>query len=353
VNRLFLILLVGLVQMALATDFPQMVLGKDGAHGRRGGGIAEQNFTFAYQNLGKFIDICLKTEACQLNDKDRAVLKFISAELPNENPKLFFSEDQSLFSDNQPAPRIAVTGNKVGSPISINIKLLYPPGEDGRPAPLGIGEAISVLVHELGHHNGDPTLTHDYLDSLGIKVRAGYLKRAQVTRFPAYFMPKIHRADLTVESLNTATLNQLPVPNATTLVVLSDGKNIYDLTQELLKLRHPENNKPLETVFFDNIHWVRSYEFGPLDGGEQTVTLKLYGSAVCNPFRIYRTWNHDLILSLRFHVELGPPEYISLIPGAPPASNLANRGDWRYIPGSAKAEFIECAATNNKHPECH
>jgi hypothetical protein len=337
-----------LVIMILSVS--QMGIAGDGAHG---GGIGEQNFTFAYQNLGKFIDICLRTEACRLSDKDRAVLKFISAELPNENPKLFFSEDQSIFSTGQPAPRIAVTGNRVGSAISINIKLLYPAGQDGRPVALGIGEAISVLVHELGHHKGDSTLSHDYLDSLGVKVRAGYLKKAQVTRFPIYFMPKNHRADLTVESVTTATLNQLPTANATTLIVLSDGKNIYDLTPDLLKLRNPETNDPLDTVFLDNIHWVRSYEFGPLNAHAQTVTLKLYGSAVCNPFRIYRTWDHDLIISLKFHVELGKPQYVSLIPGVPSASNLANRGDWRYVPGSAKAVFIKCGGTGNRNSECH
>jgi hypothetical protein len=309
-----------------------------------GGGLGEQNFTFAYRNLGRFLEVCLKTPVCQLTKEDREVVEFIAAELPNEyaaNPSLHFTASQTRFTDGQLAPRIAVTGYYVGAPIHINLALLYEKQTDGTTRPLSIAEAVSVLVHELGHHKGR-ALTHDYLDGVGMKVRGGYLTNAQRTKFPRIFMSKYHMADFAIEAVNTATHPDWTMfkRQNSTLVVLTDGENLFDLSSEVAKLPCPDGPGVLDSVLLDNFHWLRSVTESPVSEGH-FVTLKAYSAAKVTCLggsrnRVH-TWDYDLVVPLTFKTEVHP----------------TIRTPWRFVPGSAKPYFIRCGGTRSPNPNCH
>ena len=64
--------------------------------------------------------------------------------------------------------KIAKTGNDIGSPILLNLDLLYMKNEEGFFVPMTTPEATAVLIHELGHHHG--IQSHSELDLLGTRV---------------------------------------------------------------------------------------------------------------------------------------------------------------------------------------
>lgn len=136
---------------------------------RNGGGAAEGYLTFALQNLQHSIANCLTKTTCAASDKKRDALKKISDSLVIEQKSeiLKFSSQKltpGLFIINN-VVRLAVTGNKVGSPIYYNLDLLY----QGNQVNMNYGMAVQSLIHELGHHHN--ILDHDFLDRLGAEVR--------------------------------------------------------------------------------------------------------------------------------------------------------------------------------------
>lgn len=148
-----------------------------------GAGIAENNILYAWQNLGTFIDLCLGSPHCLLNDRESNSLVKIRDSLPKEReskePILFKSGQQhGSFFIVDGLVRIARTGFHVGDPIYINVDLIYPVAAPASipllpppDRPLDIPLAAGVLVHELGHHQGERD--HAFLDGLGAKVNSG------------------------------------------------------------------------------------------------------------------------------------------------------------------------------------
>jgi hypothetical protein len=136
------------------------------------GGIAEKNVLYAYEKLGTYLQLCLKSEACKLNPAQKNIATQIFKGLPQEqlNQKQISFESESkkpgsFIIDGQ--VRVAKTGRLVGSPIIINVDLLYSK-VGGLYQAVSIAEAVAILVHELGHHYGN--YTHDELDLIGVRV---------------------------------------------------------------------------------------------------------------------------------------------------------------------------------------
>lgn len=139
-----------------------------------GGGFSEQNFLFAYSNLERFIDPCLSTEVCKIDDSERKILAQIKKSLVDERRAnsypLFKSGRLNEFNFNiNGALRIAATGFDIGDPIYINLDLIYPKDFDGSTRALRVDEAVAVLIHELGHHH--MVKDHQKLDFLGTKIQ--------------------------------------------------------------------------------------------------------------------------------------------------------------------------------------
>jgi len=138
-----------------------------------GGGFAEKNIQFAYQRLGTYIQMCLTSEFCKIDGTQKQILNQIAAGLKDEQSvpgQLQFLSEKSkpgTFILNGEV-KVAKTGSKVGSPIIVNVDLLYTKNSMGIYIPTSLPEAVAILIHELGHHYGN--YSHTDLDLLGVRV---------------------------------------------------------------------------------------------------------------------------------------------------------------------------------------
>jgi hypothetical protein len=150
-----------------------------GQETRNGAGAAEQNFAYALTILKSLYKSCLNSNNCISDFGQKAVLTLIYRDISHEGaqlPPLDFDRSrlqlEDFIVDGQ--ERIAFTDMIPGAKIYINRNLIYRKSAAGLLIPYSIGEAISLLTHELGHQ-ALPTFTnHAYLDLIGAQVRAFY-----------------------------------------------------------------------------------------------------------------------------------------------------------------------------------
>ncbi len=154
-----------------------------------GAGLGERIVLYAFNKIPLFIDLCLRSESCHVNDKETTILKSIRSssakELEQEAPVRFDSEKKNTgFFMIDGELKVAKTGDHVGSPIYVNTDLLYAVEIKNRLEPISINEAIAIMIHELGHHHGN--FTHAELDYLGVKVGAISQNHIQTTPLMPY-----------------------------------------------------------------------------------------------------------------------------------------------------------------------
>lgn len=233
-----------------------------GDHVNNGGGLAEQRMTYAYLNMTRYIDLCLSASDCLINKKQRAVLELIKKQVPDElkNKKQlkFISEKKvpGTFIINSEL-KIAKTGDEIGSPILINLDLIY--SKDGTP--LSLARAIAILIHEFGHHNNsiiDASTDHTFLDLLGNKVALIYSDYKLVTPLSAA------RREVQISVFNPT--HEKSFPN----VILRVNNTMLDISKivkEKLKCSRVilplgvtiKSGKPKSTKLH-NLHWTKIKE---------------------------------------------------------------------------------------------
>ncbi|UYL08571.1 hypothetical protein B9G69_016120 [Bdellovibrio sp. SKB1291214] len=137
-----------------------------------GGGIAEKNVLYAYERLDQYIEICLTSDTCKLDPRQREIIAKIAKGLPQElrGRMIYFGSEQKTpgFFMIDGLVRVAKTGSSPSSPIYINADLLYSKGADNQYTAVTIPEAVAILVHEFGHHYGG--YSHEELDLLGVRI---------------------------------------------------------------------------------------------------------------------------------------------------------------------------------------
>ncbi len=155
---------------------PLMVFSSEGGDQvGNGGGLGEQNVYYGFINLKNIYLFCLKSDQCLSNKKEKALLTKIYNSLDQEYKgtgilRFLSGHDRpDIFKINGQF-KAAVTGNKVGDIIYINTDRLYKKNHQGYVEPVGIGSAMGLLTHELGHHHN--ILEHDFLELLGSRIRA-------------------------------------------------------------------------------------------------------------------------------------------------------------------------------------
>jgi hypothetical protein len=147
-----------------------------GKEGGNGGGSAEKNILFAKESLPRFIDLCLSAKsACGISvGREEDLLKAIRDDLAvgRETGGFHFAseaEHPGMFMLDGKV-RVARTGDDVGNPVAVNTDLIYTLDAQGHYVAMDIPMAVSVLVHEYGHHHRIKDC--EFLDRLGTKVQA-------------------------------------------------------------------------------------------------------------------------------------------------------------------------------------
>lgn len=220
-----------------------------------GGGIAENNILYSFLNLESFIELCVNASVgCGITVEEGRLLRQISDSMKEErkNTKLIRFESESQkpgFFYVDGALRIAKTGFHVGDPIYFNVDMLYPlAGTVSIPLipppdrPLDIPIATGLLVHELGHHQGEKD--HTALDLLAGKVQT--------------FM-RVYSSELDGGPLRKyiiATALEFGKGSESDLV-LRDKRDAYSLLPQLRKtLKCDDKSQPGGFTLW-NMHWLR------------------------------------------------------------------------------------------------
>lgn len=238
-----------------------------------GGGLGEKNFIYAFRNLHDFIGPCLNINPCQLTEKEDHLLRQISSNLSyeQENAQLVFKsgiQDPGFFEvDLHGQPRIAVTSSQPGTPIYINLDLLYR-NENGVTKTLSVLEASAILVHELGHHYG--IKDHLFLDKLGAKIqsqREPYLEQINLQKFRQdKFVLKAYNHSFRLQEYPSLTRHLQG------RLTLENGFELIDLTPQIVKVVACPHGYKINAVHFSNMHWEKKSVF---DLTRQTQRLDL------------------------------------------------------------------------------
>ena len=230
-----------------------------------GGGLAEKNFIYAYQNLGHFLESCLDINPCKLTEKEDRVLRDIARgpEVTSGVGGLIFKsglKEPGFFEvDEHGKTRIAVTSSTVGSPIYINLDLIYTLDAEGLQKPLSVFDAVAILVHELGHHYG--VKDHLFLDKLGSKVqsfREPFLESMNLQKMKQEkFALKAYNYSYRIEeypSLYDGIEGRL---------VIENGFDLVDLTDSVAKVTACPAGFRVNAMHFSNMHWAKIEKFDP------------------------------------------------------------------------------------------
>lgn len=218
-----------------------------------GGGIAERTVLYTYSKLESYIKLCLNAEACKLKLDEQKLLKEILTALPEE----FASIEQIRFLSEKEVPgtflingeiKAAKTGSKVGSPIYFNRDLLSSETIHKTIEPLSLSSAVSLLVHELGHHHLSKFQEAD-LDLLGVKV--AILLDQEINQTPVF--PNNRNINAIV--INDKLINFYPE------VLLYIGNDVYDISEKFknslfcAKTLFPTPLPDPQKVTYYNLHW--------------------------------------------------------------------------------------------------
>jgi len=284
---------------------------RGGDHVDNGGGIAEKNVLYAYNNLSKYLNLCIHAEGCKLSPKQKQLLKKIAESLPAE----YQDKEQLKFLSEKKNPgffiidgevKVAKTGDSIGSPIFVNTDLLFQKDADGTFIPTSLSEAVAILVHEFGHHHGN--WSHDELDLIGVKT-------SLMLNQKVYSSPLIPWAtDLQLTVVNYNVNNSFPD------VLLAIGEDLIDLSERYKKtVRCPTLTLPIPILpipdldlawtpargsILHNLHWTQMNKDKKNSENQNIPRLEIRGNITkkCEHKNLFfLNMNHKL--SLSFEIE--------------------------------------------------
>ena len=302
-NSLFIIILFSLF-LSFSTNAGDEV--------NNGGGISESNIVVAYENLDRYINVCLSSPSCNLLQRERSLLKSIlnslDQEYKNKNQLKFLSEKENpgTFIINGEM-KIAKTGSEIGSPLYFNSDLLYLKNHIGVYEGIHYSQAVSLLVHELGHHHPIYESTEMNLYTLGNKVSQLLQRHSSVSKLSPY------SDDIHVMVFNEKSKRSFPQ-----IIIYAYG-NLLDVSEEFKKniacplltipspfetvpdLNISYNRQPLGATFH-NTSWVLTSKFykGYVAG---RYTLKGNLSNYCKKESTFLTNNKKYSAQITFSIE--------------------------------------------------
>lgn len=217
--------------------------------------VAESNFAFAYANIEKFVELCIKDPENNLSPLETELLINISKALPVEKK----NKKQLIFSSEKEYPgrfilndqiKVAKTYDDVGSEIFINKDMIKK---------LQVLDAVAILVHEFGHHHQEKDELA--LDLLGLKV-AFTIKKL-------YLQEAYHESSIGLKVSNynywvKSSVGKVFLMKDHFDLILSDEKNSENLTHNFMSFNCSKNiptdiycDKPPQIVSSNvqNLRW--------------------------------------------------------------------------------------------------
>jgi hypothetical protein len=243
----------------LLTTRPVWARGGGASDAGNGGGLSEKNLLYAYNHLADYIDLCLQTSLCRVTPEESTLLNQIHDSLPAELAvNLIYRSERATpgFFQLDGAVRVAKTGDTVGSPIFLNLDLLYPSHAPHAYEAVDPPLATSILIHELGHHHG--IRDHAALDRLGSKLQALLLTQSERSEFWN------GNASLITYQFNIVRTDadklQLHLKDR---IVLQNGTNLQELDGVLAAIQCPVAGTKALGVRLYNAHFDRGTSFNP------------------------------------------------------------------------------------------
>ncbi|MBN8555040.1 MAG: hypothetical protein J0L93_06305 [Deltaproteobacteria bacterium] len=234
------------------------VQAKAGGVSDGGGGRAEQNISFAFMHLNRFIELCLQSETCKITAAEKNILqsiqKSLASEQKNTHPLVFKSGDSSFFRIDGDL-KVAKTDFKIGSPVYFNVDMLYIKAADGKIVAMDIAEAVGILIHELAHHQGERD--HSQLDLLAAKVRQAVQARIQHLDMGKY------QSSIQVDVIDWNVSNEAATD---TQLIISDALKTQNLSSLIRdQISCPFKGSTLSGYWLWNIHWNLGESFPSFD----------------------------------------------------------------------------------------
>ncbi len=277
-----------------------------------GTGKGEQNVAFAMLNLDKYLELCLSTPACRLSADETVLLQSIRANLGESNQRAGLLEfragkDYPGFFVIDGQLKIARTGYQSGSTIYINTDLLTSTGSRGEVVAISVAEAVSILVHELGHHLGEEN--HQKLDFLGNKVSSLVLLHTQVIDLGRY------------QRHIEATLIDFGGSDSFTQLFLSDSEKMIDLTSliqnqiGMCPLNHmPDFDAtgefPLIGLWINNLHWRKGSNLGSRYEQPMRARVNIFCGLSGGEFAELTNFEIDLTVVFEYSTNTGKLEIV-------------------------------------------
>jgi hypothetical protein len=259
-----------------------------------GGGIAEQDFRFAYSKVPHIVDACLESPFCPIPKKEIELLKNIKklalVNSENKDKLIFLSETAypGFFRDSNDAQiRIAKTAYIAGAPIFINLDMLYTSGQ----SILNFPAIVSVLVHELGHQA--KIKSHSLLDELGTRIRGFLLEDTG----------GIEQSIL--GNLLKVSFYNLNEANRYSEFMFHYRDNLYSIKNTLREQASCEEENSIPIGFkVSNLHWMRRIN---ISRGFFVVPMKAWLKVYCLDLNSSAIWvkDSDVLVEILFKSEQG------------------------------------------------
>lgn len=255
-----------------------------------GGGLAEQNFTYALTQLADFIQETLKAGLVtgEAADHLKLISKAARLEAMKADKLIFLSgkNNPGFFdAENDPEVRLAKTGLTQNAPIFVNLDLLYrKTGDVVEMLPIPV--MVASLVHELGHNIG--LLDHAYLDFLGARVRQMVEREYHRTHRQLTESTRIEMVSINLGAYSMPRLS------------LTVGDKLVSFEHELYPVLKCRNGSLPKAARLSNQHWERPVEFSknwvaPFRAWASLTCLNSRGQAVLE--------ERDLVFDLTIDLE--------------------------------------------------
>lgn len=237
-----------------------------------GGGLAEGQIAFIWQNLELYVDMCRQMSECKGSTDEAALLEAVrdaaSTERAASNPEFKAGRDDPGFFDEHGDVQILKTDIEVGAKIYFNLDLLYVVDPTtGITTPLSLPECLSIVFQGFSRHHQTP-LTRDEIAAMGTRLAQAARSKTQTITL---------NNPLVDAGMQIVNIGRTAFP----MLLIRDAESLFGLTEPLkaaiARVDHALDLEHLTDVKFENSRWSQD---GILSGGFATFSSVMKAKAL-------------------------------------------------------------------------